>query len=145
MRKLVQAILLIFFVSASAYAQPDGSRIRAAQVNYVTKRLHLSRDERKRFEPVYMDYEKEIMQTRQSFFGKYKNVNPRNTDEETSKKLIDDNLDYQQQVIAIKRKYNDLFLKVLTPQQLSDMYMAEREFKQMLLQRLNQRRRGMLR
>ena len=54
----------------------------------------------------------------------------------TVRQYVEDDLDYQQQVIELKRSYNDRFLKVITSRQLSDMYIAEREFKQMLAKRL---------
>ncbi len=76
-----------------------------------------------------------------SFFKKYKGTNPADADDAVSRQFIDDNLDYQQQVIEIKRKYNDRFLKVISPQQLADLFKAEREFKQILMKRLEQARR----
>jgi len=55
-------------------------------------------------------------------------------------KSIEDNLDYQQAVLDIKRKYKERFLKVLSPQQLTDLQQAEREFRQVLMQRMKERR-----
>ena len=57
-----------------------------------------------------------------------------------ARQFIEDDLDYQQQVITLKRKYNDSFLKVISAQQLADLYTAEREFRQLLMQQLKQRR-----
>ena len=67
---------------------------------------------------------------------------PSDTDDATARQAVDDNLDYQQDVIGIKRKYNDQFLKIISPTQLADMYKAEREFKQLLMKRLEQKRNG---
>jgi hypothetical protein len=144
MKKLLKAFLLVIISIASSYGQqrPALARIHAAKMAYITDRLRLSPEQCGYFVPVFNEYEREIRDTRVFFFKKYKDTNPNNADDATSRQFIDDNLDYQQQVIEIKRKYNDRFLKIISPQQLADLYKAEREFKQMLMKRLEQRRNG---
>ncbi len=99
-------------------------------------------DQTGNFIPLYNDYENELRGLRQSFFKKYKGNYSGEADDATSRQFIDDDLDYQQQVLDLKRRYNDRFLKVISPRQLADMYKAEREFRQMLMKRLEQRRNG---
>ena len=145
MKKLLQVFLIVLVTTTAVWAQqgPGFARIHAAKMAYITDRLHLTSEQSYRFIPLYNDYEREIKETRQYYFRKYKNGN--NMDEATdaaSLQYIDDNLDYQQQIIEIKRKYNDRFLKIISPQQLTDLYKAEREFKQLLLQRLKSHRNG---
>src|SRR4051812_15846291 len=138
MKKLFQLTLILLLTTTTILAQPgrNVARIHAAKIAYISDRLRLSSNQANNFIPVYNQYDREVMDTRRSFFGKYKNANPGNADDATSRQFIDDNLDYQQAVIEIKRKYNDRFLKVLSPQQLAELYPAEREFKQILMQRL---------
>ena len=145
MKKQLLALLAILLLTGNVLFAQDGrnlARIHAAKMAYLTDRLHITPDQSAGFMPVYNQYEKEIADTRQSFLGKYKETNPRKADDATSRQFVDDNLDYQQAVIAIKRKYNERFLKVLSPQQLTDLYPAEREFRQILMQRLKQRHIG---
>jgi hypothetical protein len=146
MKKLLQAVLIVLATTLSVNAQngQKGERmkqIHAAKMAYITDRLHLSPPQSANFIPLYNDYEKEIWGTRQEFNRKYNNSNPPDKAyDATSRQYIDDNLDYQQKVIEIKRKYNDQFLKTISPQQLADLYVAEREFRQILMQRLKERR-----
>ena len=142
MRTLLQAILIVLLTASLSYAQRgEGlNRIHTAKMTYISNRIHLTPQQSGSFVPIYSDYEREIWETRQSFNRKYKNTNPNKSDDATSRQFIDDNLDYQQKVIEIKRKYNDHFLKVISPQQLADLYLAEREFRQILMQRLKERR-----
>jgi len=146
MKKLL-SVLLIILISTAAYSQQgrNWERIHAFKMGYITDRLHLSPRQSSNFVPIYNEYEHEIMATRQSYLGKYKNTHPDQADDATSRQFVDDNLDYQQQVISIKRKYNERFLSVLSPQQLTDLYIAEREFKQILMRRLNNHRGGRFR
>lgn len=113
------------------------SRIHAAKIAYITDRLHLSPRQSGLFIPMYSDYEAEVRDARHYFFRKYKGTDPSDADDSTSRQFIDDNLDYQQKVIEIKRKYNEQFLRIISPQQLSDLGKAEREFKQLLIKRLD--------
>ena len=85
---------------------------------------------------MYNEYEQEFMAIRQSFRKKYMNDHPNDDDKMARKHAIDDDLDYQQQIIELKRKYNDRFAKAIAPRQVSDLYQAEREFKQILMRQL---------
>lgn len=148
MRKYWSALFLMLFIGLGSYAQPMGGRgmrpearerIHAAKMVYITDRLHLPSAQSSDFMPVYGEYETELRTLRQTYFKKYKGIDPADADAATSRQFIDDNLDYQQDVIVLKRKYNDKFLKVITSQQLVDLYKAEREFREMLQKRLKER------
>jgi hypothetical protein len=148
MKKLVQIVLLVVISTGSVFGQQQKgkgrgeakARIHAAKVAYITDRLQLSEKQMAEFMPVYNNYENELKGIRKSYFKKYKGMDVSQANDATAKQYIDDNLDYQQDVITLKRKYNDSFLHVITPQQLSELNKAEREFTQMLKQRLMQRR-----
>lgn len=145
MKKLTILICFIILHTALSSAQQRGpgfERIHAAKMAYISDRLHLNSNQAAAFTPLYNEYENELKSTRQFFFKKYRGANPDQADDATSRQWIDDNLDYQQQVIELKRRYNDRYLKIITPQQLADLYKAEREFNQMLMQRLKQQRNG---
>ena len=145
MKAFLKIILIVLITSTAAHAQPQRGqammRIHAAKMAYITDRLHLSQRQASDFIPLYNEYEKDVRSTRQSFMGKYKGTHPDDADDATSRKYIDDNLDYQQAVIDLKRKYNDRFLSIISPQQVADLYIAEREFRQILLKRLNAQQR----
>lgn len=150
MKRLLNFIIVLLVISVTSLAQPGFGqgpggppmkRIHAAKMAYITDRLRLSAEQSANFVPVYNDYERDLRSIRQSFFKKYKG-NKEDMDDWAARQFIEDDLDYQQQVIELKRKYNDSFLKVISAQQLADLYKAEREFKQMLMQQLKQRRGG---
>ena len=145
MKRFLAIILTVIITTLTASAQPDRpgpgmARIHAAKMAYITDRLQLTAQQSGNFIPLYNEYEREIKDTRQFFFKKYKGTNPGDADDATSRQFIDDNLDYQQKVIEIRRKYNDQFLKVISPQQLAELNKAEREFKQILIKRLEKQR-----
>lgn len=144
MRTALITTFYIMVISIAAFAQQPGNgkrfeRIHAIKVGYLTDRLHLNSSQSARFWPIYDRYDNEFHSIRRNFFQKYRNSNPRAADDATARQLIDDDLDYQQDIIELKRKYNNEFLTVLTPQQLATLYKCEREFKEMLLRQLKER------
>ena len=147
MKAILNFLIIILISSVVVYGQPEPGgppmkRIHAAKMAYITDRLHLTQEQSASFIPLYNEYEQELRTIRQSFFKKYKGANGEEQDKMAARQFIEDDLDYQQQVITLKRKYNDSFLKVISAQQLADLYTAEREFKQLLMQQLKQRRGG---
>ena len=146
MKKIFLIGLLFTLLIPAAFAQRGMQgerpmeRIHAAKMAYITDRLRLSSDQTIHFTPIYTEYEQEVRDTRRKYLQKYKGINPDEADDATSRQYIDDNLDLQQELIQIKRKYNDRFLKVISVQQLADLAQAEREFKQILMQRLKERK-----
>lgn len=151
MKKVILIVAMCTTV-VLGYAQPAGrgrggnkspqaiERVHAAKVAYITDKLRLTAEQAGGFVPLYKEYETEIMDSRKYYLKKYKGMQPDNADDMTAKQYLDDNLDYQQAVLDIKRKYKERFLKVLSPQQLTDLQQAEREFRQVLMQRMKERR-----
>lgn len=144
MNRILTAVFIVLLTSLTATAQRGRptERIHAAKMAYITDRLNLTTQQSANFIPLYNDFEKEKRDIRMFFFRKYMGANLSGTNDETSRQIIDDNLDYQQRVIELKRKYNEEFLKVISAQQLADLYKAEREFKEMLIKRLDRPHRG---
>jgi Spy/CpxP family protein refolding chaperone len=122
-------------------AQPRGragERIHAIKVGYLTDRLKLTPEQAAAFWPVYNRYESEVREAKRAFRQKYRGGA---ADEAEANEYIDDQLDYQQQVLAINRRYKDRMLAIISPQQLAALYEAERDFRKLLLQQLRERRR----
>ena len=142
MRKIGLLLLAILFTSNHVWAQPDNpkhrERIKALKIAYITEHVNLSAEQAEKFWPVYNRFEKELHNLHRGFMEKYRSDNP-NADRRTAHEYIDANLDFQEQALAIKKKYKDEFLKVISPEQLADLYRAERGFKEMLLRELGRR------
>ena len=136
------ALLLVMFVgfaNAQPHMERRFERIHAIKVAYITDKMHLSADQSARFWPVYNRFDDEKREMRRNFFKKYKNSD-NTSSAEGAMRYIDDDLDYQEQELALRRRYKEKLLKVLSPEQLAELYKAEREFKEMLLQQLKGKR-----
>lgn len=125
MKKLKIILIFIFTTMvSSAYAQETREqrfeRIHAVKIALITERLKLSSSQAESFWPIYNKYDDEARTLRRS--------------EKANKNK--DELKYQQNMLNLRKRYSNEFLKVISEKQLQDLYDAERDFKRLLLQRL---------
>jgi hypothetical protein len=124
--------LLIFFillVSLSQIKAQDGEKIQSLKIAFITQKLQLTPDEAQKFWPVYNQYDNEIR----------------------SLQLNDKDgpaLENEEKLLNIRKKYLASFEKVIGPQKVNRLFNAERDFREILIRRLqnrNQQRLGPLR
>jgi hypothetical protein len=137
---MVLLTALPLLVVAQGGQRRGGERVHAAKVAYISDRIQLTPDQAARFWPIYNEYESERKMIRRKYRIEGPN-NRENLDEATAKQNLEDNLDLQQDELDLKRKYKDEFLKVISPGQLADLMRAEKEFRQLIMRKLRDRRR----
>jgi Skp family chaperone for outer membrane proteins len=127
MKHLFTYIFLLF--STAVFAQPGGDgkkeqKIQALYVAYITQELKLTEEEAQKFWPVHAQYDNEIK----------------------ALKSESSELERQQSVLNIKKKYQDRFTKILGAQRTNDFYIKDGEFRKKLIERLrNMRQQNMMR
>ena len=129
MKRFILYLSLIFtFFSATAQTDDAATtmqnpkkeeKIKALYVAYITQQLSLTADEAQKFWPVHSQYEAEL-----------KNVNVNNSNE----------IDRQQSVLNVKKKYQGNFIKILGSERSNDFYRQDAEFRKKLVERLKQMR-----
>lgn len=120
MKKL---LLLLSFISSFAhlYAQPGkkddknkGKNIEALYVAYITREIKLTEEEARQFWPVHNQYDNEI----------------RATISQTNE------LERQQSILNIKKKYQDKFVKIIGNERTNEFYKTDAAFREKMIQRL---------
>ncbi len=135
MKKLLSIIMLLL-IHTTMWAQKERfEQIRALKVSFITERLNLTPEQAELFWPEYNKYQAELKEIRKGFSAKYKEQHTHATREQ-AREFIEANLDYQAQALELKKKYKDRLLKTITPQQLAQLYDAERDFRKMLIEQL---------
>lgn len=115
---LILAIFLgsIPVLKAQDDQQPQGEeRIKALYVAYITQQLNLNADEAQKFWPVHAQFE---------------------TDLKAVVKPDMPELDKQQAMLNIKRKYQDNFNRIIGPNRCERFFRMDGEFKRKLLDRI---------
>ena len=115
--------LLLLSGSLSLFAQPGPGphreeKIKALYIAYITQELKLTEDEAQKFWPVHTQYEKDIQGVGVDL----------------------PELDRQQNVLNIKKKYQDRFAKILGNSRTDDFFRIDAEFKKKLIERLRKMR-----
>lgn len=121
MKRIITTLLLALFL-VPAIAQ-KGEKIESLKVAFISERLNLDATTAQKFWPVYNQYDDEmknvIIQRRQ------------NKDERSA----EDILDQEQKALDIKKKYAAQFSKMLSAQQVNQLFSAEKEFRKMIMKR----------
>lgn len=103
--------------------QPDGSRIEALKIAYLTKKLSLSPEEAQRFWPIYNEYAAEMKDART---GQRQNKSPE--------------LETEEKILAIRKKYNSEFSRALSPDKINTFFRSEKDFSNFVQKELAERR-----
>lgn len=129
MKKYLLIIVMMLSVAGVSVAQddgggkPNGGRLEALKIAYLTKKLNLSTEEAQKFWPIYNQYMDEIRKTRMD--ARQNKAAELNTEE----KLLD-----------IRKKYNGEFNKALSSEKVNQFFKAEKEFGTVLQKELMERR-----
>ena len=121
-------VIVASFFSVTAKAQ-DGEKIKALKIAFITQKLQLTPEEAQKFWPIYDQYEREISGLE--------------TNDQNAPALQN-----EEKLLDIRKKYLGSFEKVLGPQKTNTLFNAERDFRSILIRRLqnrNQQRLNQLR
>lgn len=109
-------------------------KLDAIKNAYINKRLDLSPEEADRFWPLYNQYQGEL-----SVVLAQKRQNNNNT-QISGMEQANRDIAYEQQLLAIRKRYQSEFLKILPADKVSTLYKSEQEFREELYKQLRERR-----
>lgn len=140
--KRLSIVLMLIFISLGAFAQNREAmkKIESARIALITERLGLSPEQAEKFWPVYREYNMERREIRQEFREARKDVDIKNLTEEQSKQLIKKSMDLKQEELNLEREYAHRMSDVISTKQLFKLKNAEKDFRQMLLKRIQDQR-----
>ena len=98
------------FAQENEPQKPDGSRLAALKIAYITKKLDLSTEEAQQFWPIYNKYMTEIQGARQA----YQNDK--------------DEIKLEENVLNIRKRYSADFNRALSPAKVNLFFRSEKEF-----------------
>ncbi len=135
LNKIVVALLLAILTTAGVYGQKKerkkDEQIRQLKIEFVTQQMKLSSQQLQQFLPLYNKYSDELLVHR--FALKDLEANP------NSRYQVEERQRIEQKMVEIKGKYKNDFLKIVSADQLANMYKAEGDFKKVLINYLKKR------
>lgn len=121
MKKIVYILVFVFSFSHISFAQDDGGgKLRDRMIQYIQDKLGLTKSEAEKFQPVFLDYLKDMRSTRQQY--------------------KDDRILLQQKVADLRVHYRDQFKPIIGESRSNDVFKHEREFIDQAKQELLERR-----
>ena len=122
-------------------------RIESAKIGFITRELQLTPNEAKAFWPVYNGMEVELKRANRDPLSEgLKTVRGEggidNLSDAQARELLAELEKVAGEREAIRRKYQKEFLKMLSPQKVLKLHVAERKFKQEVMKRLSDTRSG---
>lgn len=122
-------LLLLFVILIAPFAQTkaqNGEKIQALKIAFITQRLQLTPQEAQQFWPIYDQYQTEIKNLQLD----YRNGPA---------------LENEEKLLNIRKKYAPSFQRVLGPDKANRLFNAERDFREILIKRLQNRDRPNMR
>ena len=129
MKTIFTIFAALFFISGvqAQRQRPDmGARsaelkkIQAMELAFITKELNLNPQEAQKFWPIFNQYRNDLKQAAQA-------------------KEYKDNLDRQQKMLDVRKKYRDDFEKVVSQERANKVFGAEDEFKSLVRKEFQKR------
>ena len=109
------------------------SKLERVKETFIGQQLKLTPQEAAAFWPVYRQYTQHLTAVR---ILKRMNNSDKSVD---GTEQIRKDLDYESQIVNIKRQYSQQFLRILPPQKVSELYKSERQFNDEALRILSEK------
>jgi hypothetical protein len=125
--KKILYILTFLFTLQTSFAQneqPGEVKVREKMIGYIQNKLGLNRVEAEKFQPLFVNYLKELRRTNKEFKGQ--------------------NLEQQQKLLEVRMRYRDQFRPVIGEKRSNDVFDHEKEFIKTIRQEINIRRQDRL-
>ncbi|MBU0490080.1 MAG: sensor of ECF-type sigma factor [Bacteroidetes bacterium] len=149
MKKLSFILILTLLVQAPnlfAQDEKDGDKgnlkeiIKAEKIGFLTAKLELTSAEAEKFWPIYNAMQKEMDDLKKGspkFHHVLKN-NPDSLSDDELLTLMEKQMEFEQKMLDLRKKYHTQFVSVLPPKKLVKLHLSEEQFKRELLRRLKQ-------
>ncbi len=115
-------------------------KMEAARIALITERLGLTPDQAEKFWPIYREFTQKRLELRNEFRQRQMSLDPAHPDQKKQEELINFGLQLKQKELDIEKDYSGRIMQVITAQQLLSLRKAEQDFRQMILNRLQERR-----
>jgi hypothetical protein len=144
MRIFTLITVTIFYLSNVYSQQPGSDRVKAAKVEYFTKKLQLTPAESKKFWPIYNDYQsrKSRLTNERKTLMRFYDENSQNMSPEEVSETLDKYIEIEQELATLLSQYNQKFKQVLADEKVLKIYVTEVQFRNYLLKQLRTRQKG---
>jgi len=120
-------------------------RIESARIALITERLGLTPEQAQSFWPLYNQYNLERRALNQQFMQARKDIDINKMTEDEGRKLMKFGLEIKEKQLHLEKSYSERLNEVVSSQQMLSLRKAEEDFRKMIIQRLEERKRQQMR
>ncbi|WP_420581703.1 hypothetical protein [Reichenbachiella sp.] len=139
-RLLLTSLMLLLTTISQAQNDEARQKIESAKIAMISERLGLTPDDAQKFWPIYNEYSQKRRENHQEFAQARRKFNPETATEQETQEMLKLGREVKERQLKLEGEYSQRMLKVINSKQLMSLQNAERDFKRMLLDRLDQRR-----
>lgn len=122
-------------------SEDPAEKIKAIQIEFLSKKLNLTTEEAQKFLPVYNNYTHEVEQLIAERHQKrdQDKISTDNADD-AARRNMDKELTYEKRMLDIRSRYSTEFQRVLPGRKAGMVFKTEREFRTIMINHVNQQR-----
>jgi len=145
--KNILTILMISLLGTGIYAQNPKAKekIESARIGLITERLGLTPDQAERFWPLYHEYRTRNQDAANKYRQFRSGIDLEATSDDESRRMVELELELKQNRLNLEKEYSKKMLDVISTQQVASLRKAERDFRGILLRRIQQARQQKIR
>ncbi len=146
MKKTI-TILMITMLGVGVFAQNSRAKekIESARIGLITERLGLTPDQAERFWPLYHEYRMQNIDAGKQYRMLRADIGPKQASDDESRRMVELELELKQRRLDLEKEYSKKILEVISTQQVVSLRKAERDFRGILLRRLQDARQQRMR
>lgn len=138
---MITALIMVIGIGAMAQPEPPHERIKEARIEFMKKRLALTKEEEKNFLPLYSAMIDEMDSLRRAYhdYIRLDEIDLTFKKDKECEEIVDKVLEFRTAELEIIKRSTESFKKVLPIKKVAMIHKAEFEFKRELLKRLRKR------
>ncbi len=146
MKRILITLLPVIMVWQIGHTQDDvRQKIEARKIAMISQKLDLTPAQAEKFWPIYREYDSRRSEIHRDFAERRRNFDPKAATDEETRKMLDLGMRVKERQLNLEREYGDRLRQVISDRQLLNLRRAEEDFRQMLLERVRERRAQMQR
>lgn len=115
-------------------------RLKNLRIAYISEKLGLTPSQAEKFWPLYREFVQARRKLRTEFTDAKLTAGQQSADPKKQQELIDLGLKIKQKELDLEKSYSSRLLQVINPQQMLNLQSAEKEFRSMIINQLQQKR-----
>lgn len=142
LKRILTTLLMLVTIFIYGQHKPDGDKIKALKVAFITERLDLNSKEAQAFWPLYNKYEEDRenlrRKDRSEIRGKIKGVE--NLTEKEASNLLEQYIDFEEEEERLDTAFYKNVAKVISAKKALLLLRSEEDFKRQLIKEYRQKR-----